>query len=179
MKQNKGGILKSSRGYLFRITVEEKQQKSEREKIREQMLMARSSRGLSNNDSKRRAPWPPHRGYKGKTDNSRKEAKPKEPVAKDKPAEAGKLKLADAETYVREIHKIADPDFKEFTLAELEIGADRRGRPGCVLRPRTTNQASHQSQGKEAGARPRLLHLEPDTERLTTGVIRPRQNPWK
>ncbi len=34
-------------------------------------------------------------------------------------AEAGKLKLSDAETYVREIHKIADPDFKEFTLAEF------------------------------------------------------------
>jgi hypothetical protein len=34
-------------------------------------------------------------------------------------AEAGKLKLADAETYVREIHKIADPDFKEFTLADF------------------------------------------------------------
>ena len=34
-------------------------------------------------------------------------------------AEAGKLRLADAETYVREIHKIADPEFKEFALGEF------------------------------------------------------------
>ena len=60
--------------------VEEKQQEAEREKKREQMLQARFSRGLSNNDSKRRVRLPPPRGYKGKTDNSRKEAKKREGV---------------------------------------------------------------------------------------------------
>ena len=60
--------------------VEEKQQEAEREKKREQMLQARFSRGSSNNDSKRRVPLPPPRGYKGKTDNSRKEAKKREGV---------------------------------------------------------------------------------------------------
>ena len=34
-------------------------------------------------------------------------------------AEASKLKLADTETCVREIHKIADPEFKEFALGEF------------------------------------------------------------
>ncbi len=34
-------------------------------------------------------------------------------------AEAGDLKLADAETYIREIHKLADPDFREVTLADF------------------------------------------------------------